>query len=166
MNNIKNRRVGALFSVIVGVMVLATTLAATTAMAKNVEQVLNISIEFECPEIWLMSDGTVSVLMKDTESYGDAGLPVLPTKSVNVLIPQGREVKSIQVIGDEVAIDGSYFVEWGQQPVPIGTQQISWASPNEEIYTSNELYPGKSFERLLTQSFKGYNILAMNLYPV
>ena len=49
----------------------------------------------------------------------------------------------------------------------FGSHESMWITPpNTALYNSNDVYPAQCFESLGVQSFRGYKILIINLYPV
>jgi hypothetical protein len=62
----------------------------------------------------------VTIRMKRLQNYGAVGLPVLPFKTVKVLIPYGKEVEDVNVVaGKKIPIGESLIVEWGRPQIPL-----------------------------------------------
>ena len=110
----------------------------------------------------------VSVTMKELPQWSEPGLPVLPFKTVRILLPQGTEVGGIVVTcGKKVSLPGSFLVKPGQQPVPLSYEgQVEPVPPDEEVYNSSAPFPGKLYSDVTVQSKRGYRILLVNLHPV
>jgi len=128
---------------------------------------ISITVDFPAPEITEVG-GYHRVTMSGLESIGDPGEPLLPSRGVRVLIPYGSEVKGVRVFhGREVILHGSYYVEPGQMPVPLGSENRGEPTPpDERIYNSHFPFPAMANSDFLTQSKRGYRILILNLYPV
>jgi flagellin-like protein len=99
---------------------------------------ISITVSFPAPEITEVG-GYHRVAMRGLETVGNPGEPVLPSRGVTVLIPYGMEVKGVQVShGREVNLHGSYYIEPGQMPVPLDSEnRVEPTSPDERIYNSH-----------------------------
>ncbi|NOQ32928.1 MAG: hypothetical protein GQ567_01820 [Methanosarcinales archaeon] len=106
------------------------------------------------------------VKVKSLRNLGKPGEPILPFKTLNILLPQGKTVQSIEVTGNQIHLPGEYRVEHGQEPVPVGSKSNCRAPPDPAIYESTNPFPGKMFTKASIQELRGYKILILNLYPV
>jgi peptidase C25-like protein/thrombospondin type 3 repeat protein len=113
-------------------------------------------------------DGYHRVEMDRLPSFGDIGEPVLPMKEIKLLVPPMHEVVSIKVIpGEKVDLPGSYYVEPGQEEVPLGYYGYyapTW--PDPDVYQSADAYPGMLLGDQLSQKIRGYDVTVVTLYPV
>ena len=103
-------------------------------------------------------------------SFGDAGKPVLPVKGKQVLIPYNKVIDSIEVItGEKTVLSGAYNVEPATEPIPLDQDFDNYSynvTINETVYNSDKPYPGKFYDVVSVQMFRGYKILILRLYPV
>lgn len=106
------------------------------------------------------------VKVKSLRNLGNPGEPILPFKTLTILLPQGKTVQSIEVTGTQNYLLGEYRVEHGQEPVPVGSKSKSMTLPDSAIYESANPFPGKMFTKASIQELRGYRILILNLYPV
>jgi hypothetical protein len=108
------------------------------------------------------------VRMEDLENFGEAGKPMLPVKTVRVLVPIGKEVQSIMITGkNKTRIKGNYLIEPGIENIPVGYKGvINAAKPDPEIYSSDLPYPGKTHKEDGTYKMTGYDIFVLELNPV
>lgn len=110
-----------------------------------------------------------SVRVKSLDVYGAPGKPIMPFKTVKVLLPQGGNLESIQVsTGKKITLDGRYTIEYGKPVISkvFKPHLIREAKPDNEIYSSMSPFPDTLYARLPLQNFRGYKILIVNLYPV
>ncbi len=128
--------------------------------------------------IELTYDFTEPVVEKGLEGYdvismglpkaGNAGIPVLPFKTVKVLLPYGDELADIEIIpGKKVLLGKEFFIEPGHAQVHScfnGT--INRTPPNATVYNSSDEFPSRLYSYLPVQDLCGYKILFLNLYPV
>jgi len=127
---------------------------------------------FDYPEVRAVNIGGQSydrVIMKDAPNSGNTGQPVLPARGARILIPFGTEVSSIEIITDErVFVGGGYYVEPAGKPVPLSKMQSQGEppTPDETIYSSDNLFPGVDFEDIGVQTFRGYQFTVVKLQPV
>jgi len=102
------------------------------------------------------------------------GEPVVPFKTVNVLIPYGEEVQEIKVIPEDEEYLGKILIEPGQEQVPISNMSLPITTgekkeptrPNEAIYASSEPFPKSVYLESGVQSKQGYKIIPIILYPI
>jgi hypothetical protein len=106
------------------------------------------------------------VKVKSLRSHGKAGEPNLPFKTLNILLPQGKTVQSIEVTGNEIHLTDGYRVEHGEEPVPIGSKIKYRTLPDPAIYESMNPFPGNKFTEVSIQELRGYKILILNLHPI
>jgi len=109
-----------------------------------------------------------SIYMPDTgKLHDDIGLPLLPVKTAKILIPQGHDVKTINIVpGKKITLDGEFMLEYAKPQIPIGSDETVEAQQNEEVYSSSNPFPGKLHSVVSTQFLSGYKILVLNLFPV
>ena len=112
--------------------------------------------------------GYVSVAMEGLPQWSEPGLPVLPFKTAEILLPSGFDVESITVTcGRKVVLPVSYVVEPGQQAVPLsyeGPPEVT--EPDTDVYGSSVPFPGKLYTDNMVQNKSGYRMLLVNLHPV
>jgi len=109
-----------------------------------------------------------SIYMPDTgKLHDDIGLPLLPVKTAKILIPQGHDVKTINIVlGKKITLDGEFMIEYAKPQIPIGSNETVETQLNEEVYSSRKPFPGKLYSVVSTQFLSGYKILVLNLFPV
>ena len=131
------------------------------------DPVTKLEYVFSEPKLERLND-CYSIDMPDTgKLYDDIGLPLLPVKATKILIPQGHDVKTINIVpGKKITLDGEFKIECAKPQVPIGFDDAVKTQPNEKMYSSCSPYPGKLYSVVSTQSLSGYKILALNLFPV
>jgi hypothetical protein len=125
--------------------------------------------EVEFPEPVITSKGgTCLVSVKDCPVYGDPGEPLLPSLPLRVLLPRGEEIANISVRVNrerEIAVD--HPLEWGKPQVPRGMKQVvETMTPDPEIYTSRTAFPPYRAFHVTTQTYRGYSIAFIRVYPV
>lgn len=98
---------------------------------------------------------------------GEIGYPSLPYQTVRLLLPQGAEASSVELIySDFVEIEGSYELFPVQQAVPYSRPDMYKFSKNEEIYASKNVYPAERQTDVNTQYLNGYGFAFVNFTPV
>lgn len=108
-----------------------------------------------------------SVEMQDLPRYGAPGEPILPFKMINVLIPQGKELQSIDVSGyNKRMLEGKFNLEYGRTPIPLSSNATVADQPNQIIYRSANPFPGELFSHVSEQHLRGYIVLLLTLHPV
>ncbi|GAG44302.1 unnamed protein product, partial [marine sediment metagenome] len=95
-----------------------------------------------------------------------AGGPMLPVKSVKLLLPPMATVTSINVVGNPVelaSIEDPVFPY--QNPVPIGFEPEEFQF-NTALYASDEMYPSDVYDGHHIGYCRGYAIMDITLNPV
>jgi len=95
-----------------------------------------------------------------------AGAPMLPVKSVKLLIPAMKTVRSVNVVGNSVELTSIETPVYPyQNPVPIGFEQEEFRF-NTALYASDLLYPSDIYDGYHIGYCRGYAILDITLNPV
>jgi len=105
-------------------------------------------------------------IIEDTFLQEIAGEPLMPYCPASILLPQGAVLKDVKVKFDTPVIQEGFDLPWGQIPCTFSGPQPGKVGPNPEIYNSSNWYPEKLFEVVGVSSFKGFQILNVNLYPL
>lgn len=106
-----------------------------------------------------------SWMIEDTLLQETPGEPLIPYRSARILLPEGTEVKDVKVKHSEPIIEKGIDIPWGQ--LPRTTEDIpAIVGRNEEIYNSDQWYPHELYSIASTESFRGFKILNVILYPV
>ncbi len=99
---------------------------------------------------------------------GNEGEPVLPVIPVQFIIPFGREIDEISVVGEKrIAIQLKSPLEYGSAPVAlIPGYPAKKAIPKSEIYESDKVFPSKNNNLVTVQQKRGVSIGVVNLHPI
>ncbi|MCK4717409.1 MAG: hypothetical protein KAT70_01975, partial [Thermoplasmata archaeon] len=145
----------------------ALPLEDVNAAASPGMEMMTFSVSFGEPVVDNRHE-TCSVAMDGLDSSGAPGEPVLPMRTVRLLLPHGQDLDSVWVggsFGDDVALD--LPLEWNQGSFPLSRPDIAERAPrNEEIYASSEAWPFEIMDVCGIQQMRGYPVLILNLFPV
>ena len=142
------------------IVLIVVGLAAPVAVSDS--DSLTIQYQFNA----VQGDGRYGpLLIEDTLLREIPGEPVIPYYTAQILLPQGTEIKDVKVKTSVPVEQTGYDIPWGQPPSIFGDTPEK-VSKNEEIYNSNQWYPQEIYEVISTESFRGFQILLVNLYPV
>lgn len=141
---------------------LFMSLIALFASAQTIEQIYH----FENP---LLSEiqGYSQVQFKDCMQTAVEGNPSLPYKSVSLLLPNGSEAKSVEVIlsdFEEIVLDKQLFPY--QASRPYSKPERKAFVKNEEVYSSKSVYPKESHGVLTTHYLNGHAFAFTSFTPV
>lgn len=127
------------------------------------EETLRFNYHFEDPII--SSSGEFQCIkISGLKQYRSEGAPVLPCKTLKILLPYGRTYSSVNVTTSPMReVKGNYLIEPGQSSFISQTELIL---PNPQIYSSTVPYPDEVFKVVTLQNKRGYRILYVNLFPV
>lgn len=156
-----------------GILIILTTSYSIFVIAENsvVNGQISFIYSFDKPSIEKIVIANTSydlINMNNCPCFGDTGEPSLPAKGAYILIPQGEKVSEIIVTsGENICLGSGFMVEPIAQPVPlVENESATIPTPNETIYNSDNMFPGKLFSEIGTYCFRGYNILVLRIYPV
>lgn len=146
------------------------TVASVTVNAGGFDSdeiVLNLS--FEQPvitQIIIDNESYDRVIIEGLPSIGDTGVPVLPVKPVNVLLPQRGVVESIDVVcNGYVSLGDGFNIELGVEPEEIGSHPHNQSNASIN-YNVTVPYPTENYHNIGIYNFRGYSILTLNVFPV
>ena len=137
----------------------------------NVEEKLQLSYYFESPNIEsidIAGNSYDRVTLPDCLPAGEIGEPMIPSKGIYILLPPETEDLNIKIIQKEKQDLGpGFFIEPMGKPIPISAVKNNFLpEPDENIYSSDELYPGNSYTKIGVYNFRGYQILVLLLHPM
>jgi hypothetical protein len=125
------------------------------------------TVEFPRPEV-TCEGSTCLVSVGGLPLIGNAGEPLLPAEALKVLLPQGEEVVSVRLTARrEEAISLESPIEWAQPPVPLSRMGgQAHVAADEAIYLGASPFPGSPVRHVTTETYRGYNIAFLRVYPV
>jgi hypothetical protein len=158
---------------IIFVIVLIVTSFSTITLANtiNSEEEILLTYNFESPNIKTVEiHGTTyeRITLSKCMASGKIGEPLIPSKGANILLPPNSKVYDIQVTPSEKQdLGNGHFIEPMGKPIPISSVKKDIIPiPNENIYSSNEFYPGKLHTLIDDYYYRGYKILVLLLHPI
>ena len=128
-------------------------------------------------------NGYDTIVLDDLACMGGPGEPVIPFKTVRILLPADKIIDDVEVSpGEKLVLEQSLMIEPGQEPVPLSLldeenlrniagyvldEQINvFTEPDPVIYNSDDAFPGVIYKEGSIQNCCGYSILILNLFPV
>lgn len=159
MRKRRNRRITATsVGVICAVLLFLTPLQAS---------VLSQTVRVPAPDV-VYQDNFCTVTITGIPSLGNPGEPILPIYSLQILLPQGEEVARVTADISEIEtifIDAPVACAQSQARLSR-TGPVETMLPDEAIYGGNGLFPEQRAVHVTTQTYRGYNIAFINVYPV
>jgi hypothetical protein len=140
------------------ILVLLLSLSIPAALSEND----NFSVDYTFE---LSADGCGQLMIKDTMILSEPGAPLVPYRTASILLPADAELKDVKVKTGTPIVQTGFDVPWGQPPCTFSDEPVT-VGRNEEIYSSDDLYPNKLFDIVGIDYFRGYGILNIHLYPV
>jgi hypothetical protein len=142
-----------------------TVLVVTLLLSLTVPTVLSNSdsfaVEYQFNSVVMNGQWTV----EDTVLRELPGEPLVPFRSARILLPQDAEVKDVNVVCSTPVVQTGFSIPWGQPPCTFSDTPEK-VGKNEQIYGSNNPYPDNVYEVVSVESFRGFRILNINLYPL
>ncbi|MCJ7431361.1 C25 family cysteine peptidase [Candidatus Bathyarchaeota archaeon] len=134
--------------------------------SRTLQDSIVVDVFFPQPTVTDVSS-YATVEMDDLPTDGAPGEPILPSKTIKILIPQHKTVHSVSVAhGDRKFVDGEFRVDYGKTAVPLSSKETVVDKPNPRIYSSSNPFPGTTSSDVSEQCLRGYEVLALTLYPV
>jgi hypothetical protein len=154
---------------IISMLFLTACFAVTAGNEADNEQIV-LTYNFPNPlieDVEIENIKYQSVSMSDTLYTCTPNEPRLPVKEAHILLPQGSHVENVKISGEEKYLDGDFLIEPCKKSMSISHVQTGSAPiPDDSIYSSSEPYPGRLYDIVDVQGFRGYDILMLKLYPV
>jgi hypothetical protein len=170
-----------LISVILICGILITTSTTTVVVVSGdhliaAAHVLSYMFEFKEPDFQpILRNGAeyTSLIMDGCIAVGQKpGDPMMPVKTVQLMLPPQKEVDEISVIGIPVIMKLSginlelHPVIPYQKPIRIGDDQSSEWILNTDVYSSDEYYPSILYSNAKVGYSHGVEILSLTLNPL
>ncbi len=151
------------FLKVFGVIALTVLFEVRVFSEESVGETLKFKYNFQEPKI-LSAGEYARVTITGISQYRVEGEPVLPVKTIRVLLPFGRTYSAVNVSASPMrAVEGKYMIEPGQSSFIFQTERIP---PDPRVYSSADPYPTDVFQVVTLQNKRGYLILYINLFPV
>ena len=142
-------------SMVLAVFLVCTTIPAilTTHNSFSVEYSFDYSLK---NGQWIMDDTVLQEI---------PGEPLIPYRHAKILLPQDSVMKDVKIHLSSPVQESGIDITWGQPPCTFsGTPQK--VGKNESIYGSNDWYPHANVKVTSVESFRGFNILNVLIYPL
>ncbi|MFH0881001.1 MAG: C25 family cysteine peptidase, partial [Lentisphaerota bacterium] len=105
--------------------------------------------------------------LKDCELPEDEpGAPALPARFINLLLPAGADVVSVQVSSTEKLIAESITPFPIQTPVPRSESSFSFTEPKTEVYNQSDKYPPQAGTDDKIRRIRGFAMVPVRINPV
>ena len=129
-------------------------------------QTVEMNYTFEAPT-FTQIEGYEQVQLKDCMQSAIAGQPSLPWQSISLMLPEGQEAVSIEVIlSDFHEIEGSHELFPYQPSRTYSNPERHEFFKDEAVYSSKAIYPAKTEGRLSTQYLNGIGFAFSAFTPV
>ncbi|RLB59327.1 MAG: hypothetical protein DRI34_02130, partial [Deltaproteobacteria bacterium] len=128
---------------------------------------LTVTVPVARPLVWQDAEGFSHVHIPGFVAIGRPGQPQLPAGLLQVLIPPGQQVDSLELVtADMVDLGDGHVVYPKQQPWPFSWGPRPFTEPDPAVYTGTRTYPPALLERQPLEHFRGFAILPVVLRPV
>jgi hypothetical protein len=106
-------------------------------------------------------------LIEGTTLQEIPGEPLMPYYPARILLPQDAVVKDVKVKCGAPTIQKGIDILWGQPPCTFSNPGAAEkVDKNDTIYNSNSWYPDTVYNIVSIESFRGFQILYVNLHPL
>ena len=147
-----------------------TTLALLVLAASPLSSApLSVSLDLAGRNLTVAkSDVYDLVVLEGATMTNDVGAPSLPVLAVNVVLPQGMCLTSVECKPEaNEGLAGSYLILPVQPPLPLSSEtKPEFVPPDPAVYGSDRSYPGMLAEPAGQSSMSGYNVAQLLVYPL
>ncbi len=126
-------------------------------------------IDFAAEQLhFTVSDGYTKVRLRGCEINNIVGAPEIPTRALKIALPYGATDIGIQIIETETQIlVGEFLLSCAQPPQVLSMDEPpKIVLPDQDIYTSNRLYPDQAIEFRGTGRLDNHEICELIAYPI
>ena len=145
----------------ISVFVLAILMSLTVPAVFSNSDTLFVDYTFNAELV----DGCGPYTVEGTMLEEIAGEPLMPYYPAAILLPQDAVVKDVKVKTGAPLIQTGIDIPWGQPPCTFSDEPVK-VGKNESIYNSDFDYPNTLYQVVSVESFRGFQILHVNLYPM
>lgn len=144
--------------------ILATLFLAASAVLYA--DVVTKTYHFTSPEI-TQSGEYQTISFEGCLLSATAGQPLMPYRSVALLLPPGHTAISIELIMDEeTEPEGEFSIYPKQYVRPVSQGGSGIFVKDESVYSKDAAYPEKAYGRLTTQFVNGFAVALCNVTPM
>jgi hypothetical protein len=145
---------------------------------ENTEDLKTMTYSFSFKEpnfktLTVENDKFTSISMPGCISIGkEIGEPMLPIKSISILLPPMSTISSISVTGEPKVVSVEQIdlinspIMPTQSDVPIGHEPLQDFTIDNTIYSSSNFYPEQQYINYSVGYSKGYTIASVSLNPM
>ncbi len=90
--------------------------------------------------------------------------PMLPVKTVNIVIPYGKEYEKISIKSESTLLEGKYNILPVPENIPTN-KKLTKNFSKSSVYTKNEFFPDKCYKIKGIYHKNGVSILTILIYP-
>lgn len=144
-------------------------LILTTAGFAVAAESLQFTFDFSPADVALTQEGEyVRVDLKQAGLSADdlAGRPWLPSRNINVLLPQNARDAQVAAVSDEILVATNILVLPAQPPQPLSLPASSFVLPDLAVYQRDAVFPQESAVAAAHQTIRGNTFLPVRLNPV
>jgi parallel beta-helix repeat protein len=165
----------ALIAILILMFVIpASSPAQTLSHQSNTHEESNLSVRYTIQ--FSLNDLTFETLLgydivrlRDAGSLHEEGKPMVPSKCIQLAIPEGMKVTDVRILHtDQEELPGFYNLYPAQRPVPTGnsTEGMSFITLDQETYGSSQPYPEKPVTILSQSDLYGQNLVMLQVHPM
>jgi hypothetical protein len=98
----------------------------------------------------------------------EAGMPMVPVRTVHLSVPAGMRAAGLEVRAVErVEIGTGYLLYPGQPPVRLSSEEVpEFVDPDPGVYGADAAYPGVDARLVSNGLVSGYSVVGLHVYPI
>ena len=132
--------------------------------------VIEKSIDFTSPTV-NYSKQTATIMVDNLPLSANAGEPLLPVYTLEILLPQGEQIANLVVVPEReesIALDMPLELARREEPTESdgSLRAPEQAAPPEPAFDLSQAFPASRGVDVYTGTYRGYNVAFVDLYPI
>ncbi len=153
-------------AVLVASVVAAAAAPAPPARVEVSPDLVRLVVDFPAPA-FEPGPGGERVLVGDLPLRAlRPGTPLLPEATYTVVLPPGREVERVEVLGEPRSVAGRHDLAWGREPRPICRPGDDDTPRDEAVYGGTAPWPAEPVTLAGEGWFRGWRLASLLVHPV
>lgn len=131
-------------------------------------QSLQYSWKFDKPQIENLNGEYSTITYPGMLNFGKEGEPKMPYQNVQLLLPPGQIVESVEVLDIQYySMEENVMVVPATRPRPLSVKSDEQyvVQPDEKIYSQNQAFPENNINNVNTSFLRGYGIGSFTMCP-
>jgi hypothetical protein len=158
--------IAVLSPVVLSVLAVAVLAAVNTCDATIYEKTVSLTISDE--DVYIAHESGYEVVrLENSFSTGTPGWPLVPSRLISVVLPQGSKLEAIELADARwVDLEGHHMLHPAQPPRPLSEGQHEFVAPSKEAYLAAGPFPAEPVRHTAMGNAGGFRLASLCITPV